>query len=105
MSESTDLLTSFLRILVPILFIAFIVLVNRKIDLKYPLGALSCIAIFLFAYFGMELFSTHILGNVHETGPLDSIFDVAVPVLLGFITVVADYTTLMVLRSTRTQKG
>ncbi|WP_317503544.1 hypothetical protein [Idiomarina sp. HP20-50] len=104
MSESTDLLTSLFRILAPILFIAFIVLINRKIGLKYPLGALSCIGIFVVAYFGIDLFDKYVLGTIDETGPLDSIFDVAVPILLGFITVVVDYTTLLVLRNIRTQR-
>ena len=42
----SELFTDMLRIVAPIALIGSVVLANRLIGLKYPLGALSCIAVF-----------------------------------------------------------
>ena len=86
----SELFTEVLRIVVPIALIGGVVLVNRLIGLKYPLGALSCIAVFCLFYFGIELISSYATDKESTPRPLDSIFDVAVPVLLAVITLWAD---------------
>ena len=86
----SELFTEVLRVVAPIALIGGVVLVNRLIGLKYPLGALSCIAVFCLFYFGIELISSSANDKESTPGPLDSIFDVVVPVLLAVITLWAD---------------
>lgn len=87
----SELFIEVLRIVLPIALIGGVVLVNRLIGLKYPLGALSCIAVFCLFYFGIELIGSYATDKESTPEPLDSIFDVAVPVLLGVITLWADF--------------
>jgi len=84
------MLESILLVFSPILFFAIITIVNRAIGLMPPLSVLSCVLLTLLFMTGLKLFDEKELGIPNPPGALDSIFSIAVPLVIIVIAVLVD---------------
>lgn len=98
MSEIIELLLPFLRVVAPILLVGITIAINRLLGWSYPWGGVSCAIILLALIFTIQYIDSLFPGTPSSTEALDSIFDIAVPILFLAITISLDYAVLNILR-------
>ncbi len=95
-------MSGFLYVLAPILLVAVTVIINRGINLKYPMGVVSCGLIALVLCLAVQLFDHYVLQVEQIAGPLDDIVNVAVYAVIIAVAVLADW---LINRNKRNKKA